>query len=247
MVAKGPYGKRSRSGAGVLVVQNTPGGGPGRVGEWLRGAGLDVEVARPFDADVLPGELDGRAMIVLGGGFMPDDDARAPWLPDTRRLTRQALDTGTPFLGICLGGQLLAHVAGGTVRAAYGRPELGSTAIRLRPEAAGDPLLRGLGDTVPAIERHVDTITELPDGAVWLASSEACPYQAFRVGPCAWGTQFHPEAAAARIAAWAPSGLTAHGLDPADVLARAEAAEPEAVAVWSTFTRRFAQVCRTRS
>lgn len=233
-----------RSGAEVLVVQNTPGGGPGRIGDWLRGAGLDVEVARPFAGDLLPGALGGRALIVLGGGFMPDDDARAPWLPDTRRLTRQALDAGTPFLGICLGGQLLAQVAGGTVRAAYGRPEHGSTEIRLRPAAGEDPLLHGLGDTVPAIERHVDTITELPDGAVWLASSEACPYQAFRLGRCAWGTQFHPEAEAARIAAWDPAGLTAHGLEPADVLARAEAAEPRAVEVWSEFTRRFARVCR---
>ncbi|MZD09233.1 type 1 glutamine amidotransferase [Streptomyces sp. SID5785] len=228
----------------VVVVQNTQGGGPGRVGTWLRAAGADVEVVRPFDGDALPESLDGRALLVLGGGFMPDDDARAPWLPGTRRLAREALDGGTPYLGICLGGQLLAQVAGGAVRAAHGSPELGSTPIRLRPEAATDPLLHGLGSGVPAIERHVDAITELPPGAVWLASSELCPYQAFRVGPRAWGTQFHPEVSADRIARWDPAALAEHGLDRGRLLARARAAEPAAGAAWSAFTRRFAEVCR---
>lgn len=228
---------------GVLVVQNTAGGGPGRVGVWLREVGLELDVRRPFEGEGLPEELGGRPLLVLGGGYLPDDDERAPWLPATRRLTRQALDAGTPFLGICLGGQLLAQVAGGTVRASYGHPEFGSMPIRLRPEASGDPLLRGLGVTVPAIERHVDAITELPPGAVWLASSEACPYQAFRVGGCAWGTQFHPEAEAGRIGEWDAEGLAAHGLDAGRLLARAREDEPAAIRAWSEFTRRFAGVC----
>jgi GMP synthase-like glutamine amidotransferase len=227
----------------VLVVQNTPGGGPGRVGDWLREAGLDLEILRPFDGAELPGDLDGRALVVLGGGFMPDDDARAPWLPAARSLARQALDAGTPYLGICLGGQLLAQVAGGEVRAAHGTPEHGSTPISLRAEAADDPLLHGLPGTVPAIERHIDAITRLPPDAVWLASTESCPYQAFRAGACAWGTQFHPEARAERIADWDERWLARHGADRDELLAAARAAEPAAVETWSLVTGRFAKVC----
>lgn len=227
----------------AVVVQNTRSGGPGRVGVWLREAGIRLHVLRPYEGEALPRTLDGRPLLVLGGGFLPDDDERAPWLPATRRLVAQALDESTPVLGICLGSQLLAQVAGGIVRARHGRPEFGSTQIRLRPEAADDPLLYGLGSAVPAIERHVDAITELPPDAVWLASSEACPHQAFRVGARAWGVQFHPEAEAGRIAGWDQETLARQGFDRDRLHARAVADEGAAVAGWSAFTRRFAQVC----
>ncbi|MEV1021248.1 type 1 glutamine amidotransferase [Streptomyces sp. NPDC050264] len=227
----------------VLVVQHTRRGGPGRVGTWLREAGLDLSVLRPYDGEDLPDALEGRPLVVLGGGFLPDDDERAPWLPATRRLVAQALTDATPFLGVCLGGQMLAQVAGGAVRAEHGRPEYGSTGIRLRPEAARDPLLRGLGTEVPAIERHVDAITELPPGAAWLASSADCPHQAFRVGARAWGVQFHPEADAARTATWDRAQLAARGVDRDVIHARALADEAAAVTAWSEFTRRFARVC----
>ena len=233
-----------RASGDVLVVQHTPNGGPRRVGTWLTEAGLDVRVVRAYAGEALPATLGGRPLLVLGGGYLPDDDTRAPWLPATRRLVAQALDDGSPVLGICLGGQLLAQVAGGTVEAEHGTPEYGSTPVRLRPEAASDPLLHGLGPLVPAIERHVDAITELPPEAVWLASSEGCPYQAFRVGERAWGVQFHPEADAARIAAWDRDQLAARGVDRDRLHARALADEDAAVAAWSVFTARFAAVCR---
>ncbi|MEV3858966.1 type 1 glutamine amidotransferase [Streptomyces sp. NPDC050095] len=227
----------------VLVVQNTPHGGPGRVGAWLRAAGLDLRVLRPYDGESLPASLSGRPLVVLGGAYLPDDDARAPWLPATRGLVSEALAESVPLLGICLGGQLLAQVAGGSVRGAHGRPEFGSTTIRLRPEAAGDPLLHGFGATVPAIERHVDAITELPPGAAWLASSDTCPHQAFRVGERAWGVQFHPEADPERIAGWDRDALAARGLDREAMHARAVAEDGAATAAWSVFTERFAGLC----
>ncbi|MFD5725058.1 MULTISPECIES: type 1 glutamine amidotransferase [unclassified Streptomyces] len=229
----------------VLVVQNTARGGPGRVGDWLSAAGLGLRVLRPYAGEALPSALGGRPLVVLGGGFLPDDDARAPWLAATRRLVAQALADGTPMLGICLGGQMLAQVAGGMVRAAHGEPEYGSTTIRLRPEAADDPLFSGLGETVPAVERHVDAVTRLPAGAAWLASSDRCPYQAFRVGNRAWGVQFHPEAEARNITAWDRDRLAALGLDRDRLHARAVADEEAAVAAWSVFTGRFASVCRS--
>ncbi|MFD6418314.1 type 1 glutamine amidotransferase [Streptomyces sp. NPDC060194] len=227
----------------VLVVQNTVRGGPGRLAGWWEEEGLAVEVVRPYAGEALPGRLAGRPLVVMGGGFMPDDDGRAPWLAPVRRLVGEAVAEGTPMLGICLGGQLLAQVAGGTVRARHGTPEYGSVALRLRPECAQDPLFAGLGTAVTAVERHVDAITVLPPGAVWLADNEACPYQAFRVGPRAWGLQFHPEATAADVAAWDRDRLAALGLDPAALTARATAHAPRATPVWSTLTRRFAAVC----
>lgn len=230
----------------VLVVQNHAGGGPRRVGEWLVEAGLRLDVV--YGPERAPSETaDHDAVLVLGGGYMPDDDARAPWLAATRAIVRRALDESTPVLGICLGGQLLAHVAGGVVKADVGAPETGSVPIRVRPEAAGDRLFGGLPPVVTAIEHHVDAVTELPEGAAWLAETDLCPHQAFRVGEAAWGTQFHPEVAADSLLSWDAEKLRAQGLDKTALYEAALAAEPESAPVWRTVIGRFAEVVRERA
>ncbi|MCA6091413.1 type 1 glutamine amidotransferase [Streptomyces sp. SCA3-4] len=228
----------------LLVMQNAPGAGPGRLGEWLAEDGLDLEVIAAYDGAEPPACLGHRGLLVLGGGYLPDEDGRAPWLAPTRALVAQALETGAPALGICLGGQMLAHVAGGTVRARHGAPEIGSTPLALRPEADDDPLFAGLPRRVTAMEQHRDAITALPPGAVWLVTGEHCPYQAFRVGERAWGVQFHPEAGPDTVRRWDPGTLTAHGLDPQEVWRQATADEPVAAAIWRQVSGRFARVVR---
>lgn len=233
--------------ARVLVVQNGPRGGPGRFGAWLAeggtaGAGLTLDVVHAYDGAPLPARLAHDAVLVLGGGYMPDADDRARWLAPTRALVAEALEARVPVFGICLGGQLLAQVAGGTVRAEHGTPEMGSTALTLRPEAAGDPLFHGLPQRLTAVENHVDAITALPPGAHWLATSEHCPYQAFRFGDRAWGVQFHPEITAADVARWAPERALSLGFDPAELRRTAERDEPAATPVWRELAHRFAAV-----
>lgn len=225
----------------ALVIQNGPKGGPGRVGDWLTEYGINLDIVHGY-REPPPQHLTHDALIVLGGGYLPDADDKAPWLPATRNLVRQALDHNTPLLGICLGGQLLAHVAGGTVQGDTGAPENGSTPITIRPQARTDRLFALLGPTVPAIEHHVDTITALPPGAVWLAETQRCPYQAFRIGDNAWGTQFHPEIDPDRVRDWDPQPLRDQGFDPEQVYAGAAAADPIAIVTWHRVTRRFANV-----
>jgi GMP synthase (glutamine-hydrolysing) len=225
--------------ATALVVQNTKDGGPGRWAPWLAEAGLTPFVVAAHTGVPLPTRLDHDALIVMGGDFMPDDEKRAPWLPRVRQLVDEALAHGRCYFGICMGGQLLAQLAGGEVRASHGTPEFGSTRLRLRPEASGDPLFRNLPPEVTAIENHIDQITRLPSDAVWLASSDDCPHQAFRLGPAAWGVQFHPEADADRILTWSTSRLARHGVDREALHRGAAAAEPDSAAIWQTVARRF--------
>ncbi|MEV0618630.1 type 1 glutamine amidotransferase [Nonomuraea sp. NPDC050404] len=229
--------------ADILVVQNSRSGGLSRMGDWLGAeAGLGLDVVPAHEGAPLPERLHHDGMIMLGGGYLPGDDDRAPWLRDARRLMRQALDEGVPVFGICLGGQMLAEVAGGEVTGDTGAPENGSLPVTIRPEAAGDPLFHGLPPVVPAIEHHKDAITRLPGGATHLAETAACPYQAFRVGERAWGVQFHPEVLPARIKEW-----RADGFDPAEVYARAVADEPVSTPVWHRVTGRFATLVSERA
>ncbi|MFE9671986.1 type 1 glutamine amidotransferase [Microbispora bryophytorum] len=104
----------------VLAVQNGANGDPGRFGEWLDAAGVAVDVVTAFDGSPLPPRLEHDGLIVLGGGYLPDDDDKAPWLPSARALVEQALAWSVPFFGICLGGQMLASVGGGKVQGEAG-------------------------------------------------------------------------------------------------------------------------------
>ncbi len=231
------------------MIQNSRTSGLRRLGDWLAEDGLQVDLVEAFDGASLPDSLDGvAALVLLGGGLMPDADEKAPWLPRERALAQEALSAGVPLLGICLGGQLLAHVAGGEVKADHGLPESGSTPLTLRPEAADDPLFRELPEVVTGMEHHVDAITGLPATAVWLAQSERCPYQAFRIeGAPAWGFQFHPEADAAGVKKWDRDRLREQGFDPDEVVRQAEADEPLAVQTWREVARRFAGIATSRA
>jgi GMP synthase (glutamine-hydrolysing) len=229
----------------VLIVRNAERSGPGRLLPWLRDEGLDVVELAGAEA---PGRPDGYdAVVLLGGGFLPDDDAHAPWLPAQRDLTRRAVAEGVPLLGICLGAQVLAVAEGGRVEGSYGVPERGSCAVELREEAGGDRLLAGLPRRFRAIQNHRDQITRIPPGSAHLAQSDACPVQVFRVGECAWGVQFHPEAGADRLDGWDEAALAEKGLDLAALRAEAQAAEPGSTDSARRLAANFAGVVRTRA
>jgi GMP synthase (glutamine-hydrolysing) len=213
----------------VVVVQHTATSGPGRLPGWFADDGIDaVVVDGPNLRNQMAGGNPLHGLVLLGGGLMPDDDERYPFLPWERGLVGAALATGVPVLGICLGGQLLAHVAGGEVTAKSGETERGSCRVDLLAAANDDSLFAGLTgyDGLRMIQNHRDSITALPPGAVHLATSELCRVQAFRVGAAAWGVQFHPEVSASRLAEWDESKLAAEGFDRAALLAKATADAP---------------------
>jgi GMP synthase-like glutamine amidotransferase len=222
----------------VLIIENDRDSGPGRLLDWLQERDISPVVVRAWDGEPVPADVDGHAaLVLLGGGMLPDEDERSPWLPAERALLRAAHGQ-VPVLGICLGAQLLAHTFGGEVQGKYGQPEKGVTSLTLLPAAADDLLLAGLQSTVRAVESHQDQITRLPDDAVLLMSSERCAIQMLRIGQ-SWGVQFHPEVEAERVRRWDPKRLRSLGFDPALVLADAERYAVELEKTWSAVVGRF--------
>ncbi|MEU4601582.1 type 1 glutamine amidotransferase [Kribbella sp. NPDC023972] len=224
----------------VLIIENDPGSGPGSLLGWLDDAGFTPVVVRAWAGEPIPPGVDGHAaLILLGGGMLPDADDASPWLKPERELLRTTTEQDrVPVLGICLGAQLLAHTFGGEVRGKYGLPEKGVTELRLLPGAEDDPLLAGLPASVRAVESHQDQITRLPAEAVPLMSSERCPHQMLRIGR-SWGVQFHPEVTADRVRRWDPDRLRSWGFDPEVVTAEADRYEAELEQTWSTVFGRF--------
>ena len=205
---------------------------------WLADAGAEVEVLRLHAGDPVPADLTGYdAVISLGGEMGAYDDDVAPWLPAVKRLLAAAVAQATPTLGICLGSQLLAVATGGTVTRGPDGPEVGAYLTAKRDAAEQDPLFDQLPMTPDVMQYHYDVVSSLPPGAVLLLSSPGYPHQAWRIGPAAWGLQFHIEPSAEDLRGWGRS----EGREPVGrlgpVLDQAQEAMGE---VWRDFVIRFA-------
>ncbi|MCM1946973.1 type 1 glutamine amidotransferase [Streptomyces sp. G2] len=235
----------------VLVVEHEDGAGAGLVGERLVADGVPLDVRRPWRGEELPGGLAGHGgLLVLGGSVGCRDDDAAPWLGRVRGLVREAVRREVPLLGICLGGQVVADALGGTVAPRRRAPEVGSVPLRRLPGAVGEPVFGGVPDGAPAAQWHFDEITRLPEGAVPLLGGDDCAHQAYRVGPVAWGTQFHPEADGDAIAAWAREDaalVRSRGGDPDAAVASVRRDAAALRAVWGAAAGAWGRVVRERA
>lgn len=181
-----------------------------------------------------PSEL--SAVVVSGSHAMVSH--REPWSEQLALWMRRCVKAQVPVLGICYGHQLLAHAFGGQVDNLPGGPEVGTHAVQLTPEAGRDALFSGLPGQFLAQLVHYQSVLRLPQGAVLLAHSDMEPHQAFRVGSCGWGVQFHPEFSAPAMQAYVEhvgASRDAEGALPASPLQATIAATPEAARVLARF------------
>jgi GMP synthase (glutamine-hydrolysing) len=185
----------------VLIVLHQEHSSPGRVGLLLKHLGYPLDIRKPRFGDVLPATLEHHAGAVIFGGPMsandPDDFIRqeTDWLA-------VPLDERAPFLGICLGAQMLARHLGASVGPhPEGRVEVGYYPIRPTPEGAR--LLRW----PPYVYQWHREAFALPRGSCLLAQGcDDFPYQAFSYGPAAFALQFHPELTLAMMNRWTVRG-----------------------------------------
>ncbi len=150
------------------------------------------------EAEPLPPiRLDDYAGVFLGGGpFNAGDPTKTPLQvrveADLFRVLGEAVSRDFPLLGLCYGIGTLTHMLGGIVDRTYGE-DVGAIAVNLTDAGRADPLFQGVPDELLAFVGHKEACRQLPPGAVLLATGDACPVQAFRMGQRVWATQFHPE------------------------------------------------------
>jgi GMP synthase-like glutamine amidotransferase len=138
--------------------------------------------------------------MIFGGSMHVDQNGEHRWLDPEKEFIRDALESGTPILGVCLGSQLLAEAAGATPYRSD-EPEIGWYDIEITEAGAADPVIGPLAPSVELFEWH-HYIAPLPPGAVELARTPAC-VQAFRIeGKPAWGLQFHAEVTRENLFGW---------------------------------------------
>jgi GMP synthase-like glutamine amidotransferase len=166
----------------------------------LKDAGLTLDERNLLAGGELPQLKDVDGILSLGGGQSVVDIESDPVLTDETKLLREAVDNDVPVLGICLGGQLLAHALGGHVVRAP-RRTVAWLDLRATGPADGDPIAQALGSSVRGLHWNEDSF-DLPPGATELLTRNGDGVTAFRAGARAWGVQFHPEADAAALEGW---------------------------------------------
>ena len=191
---------------------------------------------------------DGRfhAVVSLGGPMNVYEEEAHPFLRSEDAFIRQALCQSVPFLGICLGGRLLAKAVGGRVTRNPVK-EIGWHAVELDQQGQRDPLFAGLPDRFTVLQWHGDTFS-LPSGAIRLASSQACENQAFRFGfgGIAYALQFHLEVTPSMIGQWAHeyAGELAEGVETAEAARMLEQAPARCEQLYPLSRRVFQNFCR---
>jgi GMP synthase-like glutamine amidotransferase len=176
----------------VLALVHQDDAPPGTFGDVVaeHGHALDVASFVP-GAGERPGQVDPGAVMVFGGSMQVDQDEQHPWLADERAFVAELIEGSVPTLGVCLGAQLIAQIAGARVGPAV-VPEVGWHEVQLTADGAGDPVLGDAPERFAAYQGHSYGF-ELAPGATPLAHGAGDALQAYRVGDACWGLQFHPE------------------------------------------------------
>jgi GMP synthase-like glutamine amidotransferase len=185
----------------ILILKHVSIEGPGLIGALLAEGGEKVKVVDLEKGERLPDSLKGvDGVVVLGGPMNVYEEDKYPFLCDEDKFIKKVILKEIPYLGICLGAQLLAKAAYAHIGKSPVK-EIGWHKVNLTEKGRGDRLFDGLACGLEVFQWHEDTFG-VPLGGILLAKGERCHNQAIKVGRCAYGLQFHLEVDGDMISDW---------------------------------------------
>lgn len=186
----------------ILVFQHLAIEHPGIFRQLWREEGFQATTVELDEGEAIPVLEDFDLLVVMGGPQNVWHEERCPWLVQEKAAIRRWVqDLQKPYLGLCLGHQLLASALGGKVDK-MPAPEVGLAPVTLTREGLSDPVLAGFPQTVESFHWHGAEVSAPPAGATVLASSALCAVQAMRWGKHAYGFQYHCEIEPSTVGDW---------------------------------------------
>jgi len=171
--------------------QHVPFEGLGSIEDWVQDNNFDITCTRFFDGEHPPATTKYDWLFIMGGPMNIYEEDKYPWLKEEKKAIKTAISKGKIVVGICLGAQLIADTLGAKI-VANQHKEIGWFKIHKHPQAHTSPLADFLPEECWALHWHGDTFV-IPQGAIPLASSEACANQGFIYNERVVALQFHLE------------------------------------------------------
>ena len=189
----------------ILVLQHIAVEDPGYMKDLMEADGWQLTQIELDEGGSIPADLSGfDAMLCMGGPMDTWMENEYPWLiEEKRRIYDWVVTMGKPFLGFCLGCQLLGEILGGEVVQSE-PPEIGVLDIDMTTASKQDSLFSAYPATIKAVQWHsyeVQGLESNPEVTV-LGSSGNTKYQIFKYRNNAYAVQFHVEVRADTVTQW---------------------------------------------
>jgi GMP synthase-like glutamine amidotransferase len=179
---------------------------PGTFKDFLLEDGHTLTTIQLDEGDTIPSNLNEfDAMLCMGGPMDTHMEKEYPWLvPEKKAIAEYVLNLEKPFLGFCLGCQLLGEVLGGKVIQSS-PPEIGVLDIHSKEDIKTDPVFNFLPPSFKALQWHSYEVVGLEENQniTILGSSLTTKYQIYGYKKHAYGIQFHLEIRNTTVDDWA--------------------------------------------
>lgn len=185
----------------LLVLKHMISQNPGVFRELASSRNIEFTEIDLHAGELIPDLNQFDGLWSMGGSMNVWDKDEFPWLCDEMDFIREAVSKNMPFLGICLGHQLLAEALGGKVEATDNY-EIGLHSVSATEHGRDHPLLENIPDPSLWVNVHLAEVTQKPVVAIVLAESEKCPNHIMQVGEFAFSCQFHPEVCEHTVPNW---------------------------------------------
>ena len=189
----------------IIVLQHIKVEDPGYIKDLMLKDGVNLTTIELDEGEKIPENLSKfDAMFCMGGPMDTWMEDKYPWLTsEKQKIKNFVVDLKKPYLGFCLGCQLLGEVIGGKVVKST-KPEIGMLDVNFLKEKNNDALFSSFPDKVKALQWHSYEVINLENNKdiTLLASSPTTTYQIFKYQNHAYGIQFHIEVKDTTVHDW---------------------------------------------